>query len=126
MNLLNQIKKDNNTAILLITHDLALVSENSDNIAVMYAGKIVEQAGSSEFFAHPIHPYSKALLKSVPSDKISRLATIKGQPPTLMQNISGCKFNPRCDFCTDKCLKNVPELLEISENHYSACFLNTI
>ena len=126
MNLLNQIKKDNNAAIILITHDLALVNENSDKIAVMYAGRIIEQTDSAEFFANPNHPYSKALLKSVPSDKISRLATIKGQPPTLMQNISGCKFNPRCDFCTERCTQKVPPLLEISENHYSACFLNTI
>lgn len=126
MKLLNQIKEQNNTSILLITHDLALVSENSDNVAVMYAGRIVEKAESGEFFSNPNHPYSKALLRSLPTNKLTRLETIKGQPPNLSADIQGCRFNPRCDFCTVKCTQYVPDLIEISPNHYSACNLNTI
>lgn len=124
MNLLNDIKTNNGTSILLITHDLALVSENADEIAVMYAGRIVEKAPNKEFFANPNHPYSKALLNSLPSNRGEKLETIKGQPPTLSQIISGCKFNPRCEYCMETCTQKVPPLDNISENHKSACFLN--
>lgn len=126
MNLLKEIKQNNETSILLITHDLALVSENAEDIAVMYAGRIVEKAPAQEFFNNTNHPYSKALLRSIPSNRGSRLATIKGQPPALTQVIEGCRFNPRCDFCTHKCTQKVPELIEITPNHFSACHLNTI
>ena len=125
MNLLNDIKTNNGTSILLITHDLALVSENTDDIAVMYAGRIVEQAPSKEFFANPNHPYSKALLKSLPSNRGEKLETIHGQPPTLSQIINGCKFNPRCEFCMDICTQQIPDLKNISQTHKSACFLNS-
>lgn len=124
MNLLNDIKTNNETSILLITHDLALVSENTDDIAVMYAGRIVEQAPSREFFSSPNHPYSKALLKSLPSNRGEKLETIQGQPPTLSQVIDGCKFNPRCEFCMDICTQQIPDLKNISQTHKSACFLN--
>lgn len=125
MNLLNDIKVNNGTSILLITHDLALVSENSDDIAVMYSGRIVEKAPSSEFFANPNHPYSKALLKSIPSNKGVELETINGQPPALPQKISGCRFNPRCEYCMEICCEKVPVLCDIKPKHKSACFLNT-
>ena len=126
MNILNDIKINNGTSILLITHDLALVSENADEIAVMYAGRIVEKAPNKEFFANPNHPYSKALLNSLPSNRGEQLETIKGQPPTLSQIISGCKFNPRCEYCMETCTQKVPPLDNISENHKSACFLNNL
>jgi oligopeptide/dipeptide ABC transporter ATP-binding protein len=122
MKLLNEIKQNNQTSILLITHDLALVSENAQQIAVMYAGRIVEKAQTKEFFTNPNHPYSKALLKSIPSKNQTKLETIQGQPPTLSQQIDGCRFNPRCNFCGDICKMQVPELKEIAPNHYSACF----
>lgn len=124
MHLLNEIKKNNETSILLITHDLALVKENCDDIAVMYAGRIVEKAPNNTFFANPNHPYSKALLKALPSNRGEKLETIKGQPPTLSQRIDGCKFNPRCDFCMDICTQKVPELIDTEPEHKSACFLN--
>ena len=124
MKLLNEIKQNNQTSILLITHDLALVSENSQNIAVMYAGRIVEYASTQAFFSNPNHPYSKALLKSIPSSEYSKLETIKGQPPALSQTIEGCRFHPRCDYCMEKCRLDIPLLKEIIPNHYSACFLN--
>ena len=125
MKLLNDIKTNSDTSILLITHDLALVSENADEIAVMYAGRIVENAPSREFFANPNHPYSKALLKSLPSNRGEKLETIKGQPPTLAQKIDGCKFNPRCEFCMDICTQKVPNLENITPEHKSACYLNS-
>ena len=126
MKLLNEIKQNNQTSILLITHDLALVSENSQNIAVMYAGRIVESASADKFFTNPNHPYSRALLKSIPSNRQTPLETIKGQPPTLSQKIDGCRFHPRCDYCGGKCQMEVPKLKEISQNHFSSCFLNEI
>ena len=125
MTLLNDIKKQFGTSILLITHDLALVSENSDNIAVMYAGRIVEKSISEEFFNNPNHPYSIALLNSIPANRDKTLETIQGQPPTIHQNISGCRFHPRCKSCFTPCVNEIPQLTEISENHSSACFLNT-
>ena len=123
MNLLNDIKTQQNTSILLITHDLALVKENADIISVMYAGRIVEQAPAEDFFANPIHPYSKALLNSLPSNKGTKLATIKGQPPAITQKLDGCKFHPRCEYCMKVCLKNIPPLIYVNEKHKVACHL---
>lgn len=125
MKLLNEIKINNETSILLITHDLALVSENADEIAVMYSGRIVEKAPNSEFFNNPQHPYSKALLKSLPSNRGNKLETIQGQPPSLSQKIDGCKFHPRCNYCMEICTKEIPELKNITPVHKSACFLNS-
>lgn len=122
MNILNDIKINNGTSILLITHDLALVSEQADEIAVMYAGRIVEQASNKEFFSNQKHPYSKALLKSLPSNRGNILETIKGQPPTLSQKINGCKFNPRCSSCIEICTQTVPKLELTEENHKVACW----
>ncbi len=125
MKLLNEIKINNETSILLITHDLALVSENADEIAVMYSGRIVENAPNYEFFNNPQHPYSKALLKSLPSNRGNKLETIQGQPPSLSQKIDGCKFHPRCNYCMEICTKEIPELKNITPAHKSACFLNS-
>ena len=124
MNLLSDIKSQLGTSILLITHDLALVGENADEIAVMYAGRIVEKAPSKDFFDNPNHPYSKALLNSMPAKRGEALDTIQGQPPTIHQDISGCRFHPRCKYCFTPCIESVPESFIISENHTSACFLN--
>ena len=124
MNLLDEIKRNKQTSILLITHDLALVSENSDYTSVMYAGRIVETAPSKEFFSNPNHPYSNALLRSLPSNRGAKLETIQGQPPTIMQNISGCRFHPRCTECMEICTQKVPTLDNVGINHYSACFCN--
>jgi len=124
MALLKEIKEQNNTAILLITHDLALVNENADEISVMYAGRIVENAPTKEFFQTPNHPYSKALLNALPSQNSEKLETIEGQPPTIQQKITGCKFHPRCKYCMDICTKEIPELKPVGENHFSACWIN--
>ncbi len=123
MDLIENIKKEHDTAILLITHDLALVREQADRIAVMYAGRIVESAPAEEFFAHPAHPYSVALLNSIPSNKGKPLETITGQPPSIQQSIAGCKFHPRCRNCMEICTKEVPQNYPAGVNHFSACFL---
>ncbi len=104
---------------------MALVEEASDEIYVMYAGRIVESAPTPVFFNNPNHPYSQALLKSLPVDKGKQLAIIKGQPPSIQQDISGCKFHPRCQYAMQVCPKEVPELKEIEPDHKSACHLNT-
>lgn len=124
MDLIEKIKTEHNTAILLITHDLALVREHADRIAVMYSGRIVESAPAEEFFTHPAHPYSAALLNSIPSKCGKPLETINGQPPSIQQDIAGCKFHPRCKNCMEICTKEVPQDYIAGENHFSACFLN--
>lgn len=127
MDILDKIKKETGTSILLITHDLALVQDCADEISVMYAGRIVETAPTEEFFSNVNHPYSKALLKALPShhaNKKEKLMTIEGQPPSINKEISGCKFHPRCEFAFGRCPKEVPELKEINKNHLSACHLN--
>lgn len=127
MNILGNIKKELKTSILLITHDLALVKDTADEISVMYAGEIVENAPVEEFFRRTNHPYSKALLKSRPSDTSEvngKLATIEGQPPSIQEEIPGCKFHPRCAYAMSICSKVHPELKEVKNNHFSACHLN--
>lgn len=123
MSLLNEIKQEQNTSILLITHDLALVKENTDKIAVMYAGRIVEKAPGKGFFKNPLHPYSKALLASLPSDSSEKLRTINGQPPALTQKLDGCKFYPRCEYCMNICKQEVPPSVEIADGHEISCHL---
>lgn len=128
MNLLNKIKEQMGTSILLITHDLALVGDNADEVSVMYSGRVVENAPVKEFFemsnGGPNHPYSKALLKALPTHRGEKLAMIEGQPPSIQQTILGCKFHPRCEFAMPVCSEEIPELKEICPNHYSACHLN--
>lgn len=124
MNLLHKIKNERNTAILLITHDLALVREHADKVAVMYAGRIVESAPAKEFFEHTNHPYSLALLNSIPANRDKSLETISGQPPSIQQIIEGCKFHPRCKHCMEICTNEVPPEYIVGEDHFSACFLN--
>ena len=125
MDLLNDIKKDFGRTILLISHDLALISNYADNISIMYAGHIVEEASSAEFFRNPLHPYSKALLNSLPTtNPVLKLKTIEGAPPSIQEKINGCKFHPRCEYCDSKiCTCSIPVLQEKSKNHYSACLI---
>ena len=119
MNLLEQIKNDRKTAILLITHDLALVREHADKVSVMYSGRIIESAPAKEFFEHPNHPYSLALLNSIPANRNKTLDTITGQPPSIQQIIEGCKFHPRCKNCMEICTEKVPPEYTAGQNHVS-------
>ncbi len=123
MKLLREIKEKFSTSIILITHDLGIVAENSDEIAVMYAGRVVEYATNFELFNNPKHPYTKALLKAVPDINAGNLEIIEGQPPSIYDRISGCRFHPRCADCFAPCLMQVPKLKNVQENHKVACFL---
>ena len=123
MDLIVEIKKEINTTVILISHDLALISNYADTINVMYSGYVFEQAEAKGFFASPKHPYSQALLKSLPTTNPSlKLNTIVGAPPSIQENIAGCKFHPRCEFF-EKGLCDVekPILKEKAPNHYSSC-----
>lgn len=126
MNILNDIKENLGTSILLISHDLNLVGQYSDEINVMYSGQIIEKAPSKIFFEKQLHPYSTALLNSLPANNTDsqKLYTIDGQPPNIQEKIEGCRFNPRCakrmnGICTIK----APSLKEIKPNHFVECFL---
>ena len=125
MQLLSDIEQEFGTSILLITHDLALVNQYADEVSVMYAGRIVESAPTKIFFKNTNHPYSIALLKSLPDKSNDKLTVIKGQPPTIMDDISGCRFHNRCKFSIPNlCDRKIPELRNIEPMHCSACFLN--
>ena len=108
----------------MISHDLALVSNYTDTVNVMYSGHLVEQAGVKEFFSNPKHPYSIALLNSLPNTNPAlKLKTIEGAPPSIQENITGCKFHPRCELAeTGICDQNVPKSKEIAQQHFGACF----
>ena len=123
MDLILDIKNELNTTIILISHDLALISNYADTITVMYSGHIVEKTDSEVFFNNPLHPYSIALLNSLPnSSKSLKLKTIAGAPPSIEEEIKGCKFHPRCEaFEKGLCDNSSPKLIEKSKNHFSAC-----
>ena len=124
MDLISEIQKEAKTTIILISHDLALVSNYADTVTVMYSGRIVEHADSKEFFQNMRHPYSIALLDSLPGENTkTRLQTIQGAPPNIQVNITGCKFYPRCKFAeVGVCDQDVPALEEKTPNHLIACF----
>ena len=123
MDLLQELQREFSTTVLLISHDLALVSNYTDTVTVMYSGHIVEQAGVSEFFSNPKHPYSTALLNSLPNTNPAlKLKTIEGAPPSIQENINGCKFHPRCVLAENGlCDITSPELKEKAQKHYVSC-----
>lgn len=110
-------------SILLITHDLGIVSEICDRVYVMYLGKIIESAQTQDLLKNPKHPYTKGLLNSLPSIHKQTLTPIKGQPPNISSIPSGCSFHPRCEFVFDKCNSESPELYACGSNHFFRCFL---
>ena len=111
------------TAVIFITHDLAVVSNVCDHVHVMYAGKVVESAETSALFKKPEHPYTSALQRSIPAmqQKGEPLYTIEGLPPDLTKPLPGCSFAERCEFVSDSCRQTSPALQEISQGHLSAC-----
>jgi oligopeptide/dipeptide ABC transporter ATP-binding protein len=126
LELLRSLKDDFNLSMLLITHDLGVVAETADRVAVMYAGRIVEEAPVRDIFHCPRHPYTEGLLKSVPrlteeGLKLRRLATIEGTVPSLLDLPAGCKFAPRCSYVVDECLPREPALLAVDRQHSSRC-----
>lgn len=125
LELMKDVKSKFDTSILLITHDLGVVAEMADRVVVMYAGKIVEEAGVYDAFEKPSHPYTEGLLKSVPNLEAdqSRLYSIRGNVPTPDEFPTGCRFAPRCDKAMSHCFDHAPDLYSVGENHQVRCFL---
>ncbi len=125
LRLMRELMNEVNASILLITHDLAVASQVADEIRVMYAGDIVEDANVNDLFADPLHPYTKGLLSCIPtrSKEESELKPIPGQLPDNMSASIGCKFAPRCPYVMEVCTKKPPRLVEAKEDHKVACFL---
>ena len=128
INLLIKIQKKTGTAFLFIAHDLAVVEHISDNILVMYLGKIVESGPAKELCASPVHPYTQALLSAIPTidqDGKRKRIILEGDVPSPINPPSGCAFHPRCPLATDICRQKTPELEDVSDSgHKSACFHN--
>jgi oligopeptide/dipeptide ABC transporter ATP-binding protein len=125
LRLIREIRKEFHTSILLITHDLGVVAELCDRVAIMYAGSIVEQADVEEIFSHPEHPYTQGLWGAIPliDQEKESLSVIPGNVPDLSNPPRGCKFHPRCGFRFDPCDKTVPPLFQTSTGHWVSCFL---
>ncbi|MFJ7737717.1 ABC transporter ATP-binding protein [Lysinibacillus sp. NPDC097287] len=125
LNLMMKMKRDHHSAILFITHDMSVVAETADRVLVMYAGQIVEEAPVKELFLNPQHPYTRALLKTMPSldTEVERLPSIPGIVPPAYALPDGCRFALRCQFAMDQCHTIQPELLVIDETHKVRCHL---
>lgn len=123
MALLQELQEERQMGLILITHDLGVVADVADKIAVMYAGRIVERADVFDLYRQPGHPYTKGLLESIPrlDQKGQQLAAIGGLPPNLMRIPPGCAFNPRCKYAQDICREDRPALLEVAPGRESAC-----
>ena len=122
--LLDTLKRETGTAVVLITHDLGVVADHADDVAVMYAGRVVERAPAARIFAHPEHPYTVGLLGAVPklTGGEARLASIAGTVPDMRKPPPGCRFAPRCPFALPRCIAEAPPLLEMAPGHASACW----
>ncbi len=124
LNLLRQIQMDMGISFRFISHDLSVVAHVCDHVAVMYLGQLVETAPTRELFTRPRHPYTSALLSAIPSldpDDDSVSDKLEGEIPSPTNPPPGCKFNTRCRFATDRCREEVPELRELSPNHFASC-----
>ncbi len=124
INLFKQIKQRYKMAMIFITHDLSLIAEIADKVAVMYAGKIVEIGSADQVYGNPLHPYTQGLLASIPRlRKREEIRWIPGVPPDLSRPPPGCRFFPRCQYVMDVCRKEEPVLKEVEPGHYVACHL---
>lgn len=123
--LLNELRDRFGTAIVLVTHDLGVVAQIADRVAVLYGGRVLEQANIDDLFKNYRHPYTEGLLHSVPSlgdDRTERLATIPGIPPDPAHLPSGCPFSPRCQYAKPRCTREMPALEPVGQYHWKACF----
>lgn len=124
LKLLKDLRDQTGTAIILITHDLGVVAETCDNVAVMYTGNIVEKSSVEALFERPLHPYTRGLLNSVPRPgEDHRLEPIIGQPPNPSELPAGCHFATRCPEVLERCHREKPQLLEVEPEHFCACWL---
>jgi oligopeptide transport system ATP-binding protein len=123
--LVKRLQAELNTAVIWISHDLGVVARLAHNVAVMYAGYIVEKAPVDDLYARPAHPYTSGLLNSLPrldSKVKTKLQAVKGLPPNLTGALKGCPFVPRCGFATDRCRAENPPLAEVAPNRVVACW----
>ena len=126
LDLISRLREQNGTSMILITHDLGIVAENCDDVAIVYAGEIVELGTKEHIFNETAHPYTQGLFGALPDMAQGRdkLNPIFGLPPNPANLPKGCKFHPRCPHATERCALEEPSMLEISEGHYSRCFIN--
>jgi peptide/nickel transport system ATP-binding protein len=124
LNLLNELKAELDASIIIITHDLGVVAETCNMVAVMYAGVVVEYAATDELFQDPLHPYTIGLMRAIPklTEKAGRLFQIRGSVPNLIEPPSGCRFHPRCDFATEICKQERPPREELKDDHWVECY----
>jgi peptide/nickel transport system ATP-binding protein len=124
LDLMRALKEKTGAAIVLITHDLGVVAEICDEVAVMYAGEVVERAPVAELFERPQHPYTVGLLGSLPrlDRRVEHLATIEGAVPNMTAPPPGCRFAPRCPFADERCHHERPPIVHIAPGHWSRCF----
>lgn len=120
---IDRLQRRTGRSMILVTHDISVVSENCDRMAVMYAGRVMELAGVDELFAHPFHPYTMGLQNAFPTlaGDVRELVAIPGSPPSLLAVPSGCPFHPRCPFAADQCREIEPPLIKVATGHLSAC-----
>ena len=125
LKLLKELKEKLGISIIMITHDLSMIAEICDSLAIMYAGNIVERGDVVSLFKRPLHPYTQGLIKAFPSLQSEKreMSSIPGSPPNLINPPRGCRFHPRCKFAMDICKRKTPKLKEVSKGHYVACFL---
>ena len=123
LELLQKLQREFGMAVIFVTHDLGVVSGLCNRVLVMYAGRIVESADTRSLFKSPRHPYAQALQRSIPAlqPKGGELYTIRGMPPDLSKPVTGCSFAPRCDYATDRCRMETPQLASVSPTHQHAC-----
>jgi oligopeptide/dipeptide ABC transporter ATP-binding protein len=128
LELMDNLRRETGTAVLLITHDLGVVAETAEHVVVMYAGRMVEEADARELFHHPLHPYTRGLMRSIPgvseTGERERLEAIPGVVPSLLALPEGCKFNDRCRHAFDRCFAEEPPLLEPRPGHTARCWLH--
>jgi len=125
LKLLEDIKRDFNTAIIMITHDLGVVASLCERVLVMYAGETMERGSLDDIFYHPCHPYTRGLLHSVPrvdQDKTEQLYSIPGNPPNMLELQPGCPFYARCEYRKEECIQAKPPLEEVEPDHWKACY----
>ena len=126
LRLLKDIQAETGMAIIFITHDFGIVARMCDQVAVMYAGRVVESSDVRSLFNHPAHPYTQALMASVPQmERTDRLFAIDGQPPALYALPPGCRFADRCQHAQELCRGEYPANLEVGQNHRAACWMHT-
>ena len=121
--LLNKLKKDVSTGVLFITHDLSVVAEIADRVIVLYSGRKVEEGTIEQIFAKPQHPYTIGLMNAVPNVDLDEfdIQPIPGTFPNITEDIGGCRFHPRCPYATERCRREVPEMLETEPGHFVYC-----